>query len=352
MAKKQKKKGNKPRKGLSVKTYSGLNKKHYTQKGGGGVRVMFKEGETVPLQFLQEPDSFREYDMHSFREGPKQFVSVPCAGDDCPLCEDDDDDISKTSYQFVCNVYNLKERKVQVCRGGKDIAGKIMLRYERKPDRFLKRVFDVTAMPGNFRTYDVSLAEEAPVKTANLKLIDLDEWLVKEATEYYGDDRDIVVAPQDEENTGRDDDEDDEDDDDDEDDEHTAESLKAKKLGELRKIADEIEVEHDGLKKAELIAAILEELEDDEDDDDEDEDEDEDDTDDDDSDEDEDDDDDEDDEDDDDDEDEEEDDDDDDDEDEPAPKKKSSKKKSAPAKKAAPKKSTAKKAAPKKKGKK
>jgi hypothetical protein len=341
MAKKTKK-GKKPRKGLSVKTYSGLNKKRYTQKGGGGNRVMFKEGETVPLQFLQEPDTFREYDMHSFQEGPKQFVSVPCAGDDCPLCDDDDDDISKTSYQFVCNVYNLKERKVQVCRGGKDLAGKIMLRYERKPDRFLKRVFDVTAMPGNFRTYDVAVAEEAPVKTSNLKLIDLDEWLVKQAQEYYGDDRKIEVESAD---NGRDDDDDDDDEEDDEP-EHTAESLKSKKIGELREIADELEVEHEGLGKSELRDAILEALEDDEDEDDEDDEDDDDDIDDDDDD------DDEDDEDEDDEEDEDDDEDEDDEDDEPpakpkksaksakkpASKKSPAKKKAAPAKKAAKKK--------------
>ena len=85
MAKKtDKKKGSK--KGLSVKTYSGLNKKRYEQKGGGGNRVILKPGETVALQFLHEPDSFVEFDMHRFKEGGN-WSYVPCLGDDCPLCE-------------------------------------------------------------------------------------------------------------------------------------------------------------------------------------------------------------------------------------------------------------------------
>lgn len=282
MAKTNKKKT----KSLGIRTFSGLNEKRFKQKAGGGDRVRFEEGKTVAVQFLTEPSKFKEYDQHSFREA-SGFAYVPCAGDECPLCEDDDEKVSKTSYQFAAVVYNHTAKKIQVLKGGKGLAGKIAMRFKRKPKLFLKRVFDITAMPGaSFREYDVDLAEEDPIAASKIrdKMIDLDKWLLDQAQEYYGDDFKVELSSDEDEDSDSDDDDDededdadaDEDDDEDEEEdeeEHTPESLNAKKLTELRDIADELEIDHSGMKKKGLVDAILAELsEEDEDEDEEDED--------------------------------------------------------------------------------
>jgi hypothetical protein len=261
-------------KGGMARVYKGLNKARYTQKGGSGNRVMMKESQTVPLQFLTDPSGFVEYDEHQFKVGG-QFSYVPCIGDDCPLCDDEDRDISKSRYTMLANVYNLKEKKVQILKGGKDLAGKIMLRFERaekkKPGTFLKRVFDITPMPGAFRTYDVAVAEEDPVKIANLTAFDLEEEVEKSIKEYYGDN-----LPDGSSKSSLDSDDDDDDDDEDEDEKsvHTEAELKKLKIKDLRAIADELDIDHEDVAKADLIAAILEEQDEGEDDDDDDEDED------------------------------------------------------------------------------
>lgn len=214
MAKTKKgKKSKKASKGFMARTSSGLDKKNYRQKGGNSNRVIFKEGGTLSLQFLELPKKFKEFDLHQFREG-KGWASVPCAGEDneCPLCEDDDDDISKTRYQFVANVYNFKEKKVQVLRGGKDMAGKVMLKYGKlkkkgSPKKFIRTVYDITQMPGNFTTYDIDSSDETAKNPEKLELIDLDAWLAQEMKNYYGDDMPGSSLD--------DDDDDDEDDDDD-----------------------------------------------------------------------------------------------------------------------------------------
>ena len=217
--------------GLRPKSSTGLNKKNYRQKSGGGDRVRFEEGKTIALQFLHSPKEFQEFEMHQFKEG-KQWTSVPCVGDECVLCEDDDDDISKTRYQFIACVYNFKEKKVQVLRGGKDLAGKIMLKYEKlkkagKGKKFVKTVYDITQMPGQFVTYDVDKSDDDPKNPDKLEAIDLDEWLRKQLEDYYGEDGPPSSLD--------DDDDDDDEDDDDEDDDDEPRSKKKKSSKKKRK---------------------------------------------------------------------------------------------------------------------
>lgn len=180
--------GRTTKKGLSVKTYSGLNKKRMESKGGGGNRVILKKGDTVAVQPLQKPSEMLEFDQHVWKEGGKWYF-VPCTGDDqCEPCQSEDSNVSRKSYVFACNVYNLKDRKVQVLAGPKTLATQLFYRYQRKPALFLKRVYDITQFPTNPVTYNFELAEEQPVRTSGLKLIDLDEYVQGELDRYYGDD--------------------------------------------------------------------------------------------------------------------------------------------------------------------
>jgi hypothetical protein len=324
------------KKGLSVKTFSGLNTKRMASKGGGanqGVRVVLKDGDTVPVQFVGQPNTFTEFEIHQFQEDGR-WHNVPCLGDGCPLCDDESDSKSKTKYRFACPVYNLKEKKGQILEGPKDMAQKIMFRYgttPRQQGRFLKRPWEMVRFPTNPVSYACDKGEEDElVNLKGIKFPDVMEYLDKEVKAYYGDEMPSASS--------LDDDDDDVAEDDDAD-EYTEAELKRKTAAQLRSIAkDEGVAQRDikaaGNDKKALIALILDDEEDkDEDDEEDDEDEDEDDDEDDDEDED---------EEDDEDEDDDEDDEDDDEDDEPAPPRKSARKavKKAPAKKAAPRKAT------------
>lgn len=173
-------------KGLTAKTFSGLNQKRMESKGGGN-RVVIKQGQTMPVQFLQKPSQFTEFDQHQWREDGT-WMYVPCAGDDCPNCDSEDEVRSKLNYKFVANVYNVKEKKVQLLEGPKTLATQIFDRYKRKPESFMKRVFDVTKFPTQPVTYGFGIAEESPVKTSGLKLIDIDAYIQGELDRFLGND--------------------------------------------------------------------------------------------------------------------------------------------------------------------
>lgn len=172
--------------GLSVKTYSGLNEKRMQQKSGGN-RVVIEKGSTIPVQFLQKVSEFVEFDQHSWQEGG-QWWYVPCTGDEtCEPCQSEDEKKRKKGYKFLANVFNLKERKVQILEGPKTLATQIFYKYQRKPVAFLKRVYDITKFPTNPISYNFELAEEQAVKTAGLKLLDLNDYLDSQLDRYYGE---------------------------------------------------------------------------------------------------------------------------------------------------------------------
>lgn len=227
----------KVKKGLSVKLFKGLDKKRIAAGGGGGGRrVQFKDGEIVLVQFLGTPDSdsFVEYRTHSFREGG-QWQYVPCVGKKaCPLCQEESQEMSKTSYRFATNAYNLKEKKVQILEGGTELATKIFYRFERKPKSFLKRTFEITRLDGQRTTYDVAVGEDPAVDTTKLskELVDIEDYLNQQLQRYYGDDVPDVSSMEDE------------DDDDDEDEDEKPKS-KAKSKPAKKKAKDEDEDDED-----------------------------------------------------------------------------------------------------------
>ena len=177
--------------GLSVRTFGGLNKSRYT-KGTGGDRVILKQGDTVSVQFLAPIDDasqWKEINQHVFQEG-KRWNYVPCLGDDCPLCDDEDSDVRKTSYRFFTNVFNFKTKKIEILEGPKDLSGRIAYKYEKNKKRFTQRVFEISKLATTPVSYDVDLDEERRAKSSidTAKAIDLDEYLNSQAVRYFGDD--------------------------------------------------------------------------------------------------------------------------------------------------------------------
>lgn len=179
-------------KGLNPKLFSGLDKKRIEKKSSGnfGQRVNLGKGTTLPLQFTGTPedgDHFMEFDIHVWQEGTWNYV--PCAGDDCPLCSDEDEGRRKTSYRFIASVYNHKEKKIQVLEGPKDLAQRIFYKYSRKPEKFIDRVYDITKFPTQPISYGVDVGDDDPLKASVLKKetpIDLAAYVKGEMERYYG----------------------------------------------------------------------------------------------------------------------------------------------------------------------
>jgi len=176
---------NAARKGLSAKTFKGLSKKRMEKGAGNSLRLRLEKNKSHPVQFLETPDEMVEFDQHQFQDG-NRWQYVPCTGEGCPLCDDDDRDVSRVRYRFITNVYSLKERKVLVMEGPKDLAQRVAFRYERKPGSFKKRVFDVTMFDSNPVSYQVELAEEEPVRVKSDQRHDLEKYITDALERYYG----------------------------------------------------------------------------------------------------------------------------------------------------------------------
>lgn len=177
---------------LSAQLSTGLSKSRMKSGGGGNnQRVRLDDSKPVILQFVSDPDGdgFTEFDQHQFQEDGK-WKFVPCTGKRCPLCADDDGTKNRR-YRFVAQVYNLKEKKMQVLEGPKDLATRIFSKYERRPGVFLKRVFEVTRLPTSPVSYEVDTADEDRI---NLRTkgepVELQKYLDGEVARYFGDDED------------------------------------------------------------------------------------------------------------------------------------------------------------------
>lgn len=247
--------------GLTPRVYGGLSKAR-TTRGVMTDRFRIKNGESGTVMFLEIPKDMKEFDQHQFRDRGK-WNYVPCAGDDCPLCEDEDSDVAKVHYRFVCNVYNLGTKKCEILEGPKTLAGRIRQRYgtdKKKQKRFLKKTFEISKLDGETVEWDVETSDEDPVSEkvlANLKKHDLMADITGSMERYFGN-----KLPKKGSKTALDDDDYDEDDEDDEDTEYDEDDLEEMDLSEVRKIAKSLKIktvdaEGDKRSKAKLIKLII-----------------------------------------------------------------------------------------------
>lgn len=263
MAKKTKtKKGG----GLSVPVQGGLNKKNYTKKAGGVDRIQLDKGKTVTVQFLfpiNDTDNWKEIDQHQFQER-NRWNYVPCLGDDCPLCADDDRDVAKTTYRFLTNAYDLENKRIAVLEGPKDLSGRIAARFttlakKKKSKLFTKKTYDISKMDTTPVSYDVETSDDDPVPEKRIdlkKCIDLDAYILEQAKRYFGDD--MPSSGKSSKRSAMDD----EDDEEYEEDEYDEDDLEEMDKSELRKIAKAIgaktkDKEGEPLSKSKLIKSII-----------------------------------------------------------------------------------------------
>lgn len=259
------------KRGLAAVTSRGLNRKKIAKKGKGtGDRVVMKDGSTIPIQFYAGPDDFLEYEIHRFQEDG-QWNMIPCLGDNCPLCDDEADAKSKTSYRFAAAVWNFTDKKAMILEGPKDLAEKILFRYDRLKNKamFTKSTYEAVRFPTNPTTYGLDKGEEEPIKLLAKEAKDLDAYVDGQIKSYYGDDLPTASSL---------DSDDDDDDDivDDDADTWTREELAKKTAVALAKIAKEEgasakDIKAAGKDKDALISLIVGKDDDEDDDDDEDE---------------------------------------------------------------------------------
>ena len=182
-------------KGKSSKgtVFGGLNKDRYEKKARGADRVQIEQGKSVTVQFvapIDDQDLWKEIDQHQFQE--KGWKYVPCLGDGCPLCEDDDKDVSKTTYRFFTVVWDFKEKRLAILEGPKDLSGRIARRFasseKKKKGSFLDKTFLVTKNKTTPVSYDVETGEKKVVKIDMKKVPNLAEYIEDQKKRYFGDD--------------------------------------------------------------------------------------------------------------------------------------------------------------------
>lgn len=238
-------------KGLTPKTFGGLSKSRSATGGGSSFpRVKMKDDETVSVQFfgdITDETAFKEFDQHQWRD--KNWNYVACLGKNCPLCDDEDEDVAKARYRFVALVYNLEEKQVQVLEGPGTLAQRIILKYEKRKKSFLRRVWDITRLDTTPTSYDVDTSDEDPVDLKGKKKLDLQAYIDESAKRYFGKD-----VPRGGSKSALDDDDEDDYDDDET---YTKAELRDMSSRELKEVAKEFRIKVQGKSKQEVIKAIL-----------------------------------------------------------------------------------------------
>lgn len=252
----------KPEGPIGPKMFKGLNEGR--MKSGVGRfadRTKFVQGDTIDVQFLDLISEFVEYDQHQFRDGGK-WKYVPCGGDNCPLCADDDSEVSKTHYRFSCNVYNHDTKRVEVFEGPKTLSALISKRYGKvahkakgDEDKLRKlwtnSVWEMSKMKTQPVSFDVDEGDSDPVTSKRWegKTFDLQKNIIEQFKFYFGDDVDIraLDAKEDTEAKSSMDD-----------DGVTKKELKEMDDDALKKVGKSFGIKSKGMTKKEFIDAILE----------------------------------------------------------------------------------------------
>lgn len=180
--------------GLSVRTFGGLNEKRYTKGTGGSDRFKFeKSDKPYAAQFcgdISDPKFFLEFDQHQFQD--KGWNYVPCLGEGCPLCEDEDKEVAKKRYRFIASVYSFSDKTLCILEGPKDLSGRIARKWKaaekKKKGSFTKTVFDLTKVDSQPVGYEVDVNDDRKVVDIDVsKAPSLQEYLDSSARRFFGD---------------------------------------------------------------------------------------------------------------------------------------------------------------------
>jgi hypothetical protein len=257
---------------LSPKVGTGLSKAFLTSNSPTTNRIVFdKEDPTVSVQFFVTPNRFKEYKNHNFSEDG-QWQYVPCAGEGCPCCEHEDDEIRKKGDRFITNVYDVRNKQVRFLDGPKTMGTMIHYRWLKRGAKakanFLKTVFDITKYPTSPVTYGIDRSDEDPVLLTKKKQGDEIEELRRKMIAYYGDRMEVGPDTLSDDDELEDEDLEEDEDEDEEEEIYTATELQKMKIAELKAICKELKIKPIPTGKDSLMDAIIEAQSEDEDDED------------------------------------------------------------------------------------
>lgn len=128
-----------------------------------------KDGDSLTIRFLGEPDTWYGYHEHWLSSGP-----IPCVADDCEGCNSDDESERRKPLKYLVNVYCADEGKVLALKLGKQIADNAFAFYERK-GTILDRDFEYSRVGGGMNDTKYFLTPDAPSRfSKKVKLKDLE----------------------------------------------------------------------------------------------------------------------------------------------------------------------------------
>jgi hypothetical protein len=247
-------------KGLTPKSFGGLSKSRSASGGSSFPRVKFTDKDSsFSLQFfgnIEDESAFKEFEQHQWRE--KYWNYVACLGDNCPLCDDEDEDVSKQHYRFVAVVYNHDAKQVQILEGPGTLAQRIIMKAEKRPESFVKRVWDITRLDTTPTSYDVDQSDERPVNLRSKAALDLQAYIDESASRYFGKNAVSSGSKKKSKRSALDDDDDYEDDDE----TYTKADLMDMSARELKEVAQSLKVkllDRDGDRKSkqQVIREVL-----------------------------------------------------------------------------------------------
>lgn len=145
-----------------------------------------KEDESITVRFLTEPDEwFRYYEHYD-----QVLGFFPCIGDECPGCESPNERTQYASQRYLANVVLTEEGKVAPLKMAKDLANRVVARFERY-GTLLDRDY-VLSRTGTFKDvlYDVDAEAPSALDLGRYDLLDLEAVLEEQVLDALGDDDD------------------------------------------------------------------------------------------------------------------------------------------------------------------
>lgn len=184
--------------GLAPVMHTGIDEDRASAKSGNfAPKAKLKQGETSTYQFPWAPivgddtGIFVEIEEHQWSEGKGSKVKwffVPCAGEGCPLCDDDDKDVAATNYQLYVNVYDFDQKKVVLLKGPKTLTRLILDRYKKNKKEFVRRAWDISRKKAS-PWWDMERSEDDGLSDKKLKAltpIDAREHIRSEFDQFFG----------------------------------------------------------------------------------------------------------------------------------------------------------------------
>lgn len=148
------------------------------KKGGGGTFIKnVPQNDVMVVRFLTEPEEWHRY-LEAYDPEVRRYYPVP-EGDDTR-----DKDV-RVSSRFLCNALDVNEDKVIPLKLTKDLANRVMMRYDRY-DTIMDRDYELSRMgEGLDTTYDCAPGDKVKRNLGKYELLDL-EAVLDEAADFAG----------------------------------------------------------------------------------------------------------------------------------------------------------------------